>query len=105
MYFDFTFFNISDIINYIQIRSIVTMSIPVSQLTIEQAHKKFNFLADKIAAKYEQLDCGEFGAVGTPAFNAKSAELANLFACMSQLCHRLNLPIPSKFHRLPFFKH
>ena len=31
------------------------MSIHVSQLTVEQAHKEFNSLADKIAAKYEQL--------------------------------------------------
>ena len=32
------------------------MSIPVSQLTVEEAHKKFDSLADRIAAKYEQLD-------------------------------------------------
>ena len=31
-------------------------------------------MADKIVAKYEQLDSSEFGVVGTPAFNAKSAE-------------------------------
>ena len=47
------------------------MSIHVSQLTVEQAHKEFNSLEDKIAAKYEQLDFSEFGAVGTPGFNAK----------------------------------
>ena len=41
------------------------MSILVNQLTIEQAHKEFNSLLDKIAAKYQQLDSGEFGAVGT----------------------------------------
>ena len=41
------------------------MSIAVSQLTAEQAHKEFNSLVDKIAAKYEQLDSGKFGAVGT----------------------------------------
>ena len=80
------------------------MSIPVSQLTVEQAHKEFNSLADKIAAKYGQLDSSEFGAVGTPAFNAKSAKLAVLLASMSQLCPRLNLPMPSQLHRLPFFK-
>ena len=34
-------------------QSIVIMSIPVSQLTVEQAHKEFSSLADKIAAKYE----------------------------------------------------
>ena len=54
---------------------IVTMSVPVSQLTVEQAHKEFNSLVDKIAAKYEQLDSGEFGAVDTSSFNAKSTKL------------------------------
>ena len=43
------------------------MSIPVSQLTIEQAHKQFTSLVDKTAAKYEHLDSGEFGAVGNPS--------------------------------------
>ena len=81
------------------------MSVPVSNFTVEEAHKEFNSLADRIAAKYEQLDSGEFGAVGTPAFNAKSTELAVLLACMSQLCQRLNLPMPAQFHRLLFFKH
>ena len=71
---------------------IVIMSVPVSHLMVEEAHKEFNSLADKIAAKYEQLDSGEFGAVGTPAFNAKSAKLASLFA-------------RTQLHRLPFFKH
>ena len=60
----------------------VTVSVPVSHITVEEAHKDFNSLPDKIAAKYEQLDSSEFGAVGTPAFNAKSAELASLFAHM-----------------------
>ena len=80
------------------------MSIPVSQLTVEQAHEDFNSLADKIAAKYEQLDSGEFGAVGTTAFNVKSAELAVLFAHMMQLHQRLNLLMPEQLQRLPFFK-
>ena len=86
-------------------QSIVIMSIPLSQLTVEQAHKEFNSLVDKIAAKYEQLDSGEFMAVGTPAFNVKSAELIVLFACMSQLCQRLNLLMPAQLHMLPLFKH
>ena len=62
------------------------MSTLVNQLTVKEAYREFNSLADKIAAKYELLDSREFRAIGTPAFNAKSAELAVLFACMSQLC-------------------
>ena len=89
--------------NYIQI--IVTTSIPVNQLTAEEADKEYSSLMDKIAAKYQQLDSSKFGAVGTSAFDAKSPKLASLFACMSQLCQRLYLPIPIKLHRLPFFKH
>ena len=61
------------------------MATLVTQLTIEEAHKEFSSLPDKIAAKYVQLDSGEFRAVGIPAFNAKS-KLAVLFAHMSQLC-------------------
>ena len=56
------------------------MSTLVNQLTIEQAHKEYNSLADKIAAKYQQ-----FQAVGIPGFNAKSAELASLIAHMSHI--------------------
>ena len=81
------------------------MSTPVSQLTVEQTHKEFNSLPDKIAAKYEHLDSSKFGVVSTPGFNAKSAKLACLFPCMNQLCQRLNLPMPAQLHRLPFFKH
>ena len=81
------------------------MSTPVTQLTVEEAHKEFNSLADKIAAKYEQLDSNEFRAVGTLSFNAKSAKLASLFTHMRQLCQRLNLPMPTQLHRLPFSKH
>ena len=62
------------------------MSTLVNQLTIEQAHKEFNFLVDQIVAISEQLDSGKFGAVGIPAINAKSAILVSLFADMSQLC-------------------
>ena len=62
------------------------MSTLVHQLTVDQFHKEFNSLVEKILAEFEQLDSGDFGAVGTPAFNAKSAELVVLFAHMSQLC-------------------
>ena len=58
--------------------SIVIMSILVNQLTVEQAHKEFNSLVDKIAIMYEQLDSGKIGAVGTPTFNAKSVKLISV---------------------------
>ena len=51
-----------------------------------QAHQEFTKLVDQISAKFVQLDLGEFGAVGTPAFDAKMHELAVLFARMSQQC-------------------
>ena len=81
------------------------MSTLVNQLTIEQAHKEYNSLVDKIAAKYQQLNSAEFGVVGNLSFNAKSAKLPSLFAHMSQLCQRLHLPMPTQLHRLPCFKH
>ena len=60
---------------------------PVYLLTMQEAHKKYKSLTDLIQAKYEQLDSGEYGAVGTPAFNAEACELANLLVHVSQLCH------------------
>ena len=63
------------------------MSTPVHQLTMAEVHEEFNSLVDNILAKFEQLDSGEFGAVGNLAFNTKSAKFAALFAHMSQLCH------------------
>ena len=39
-------------------------------LTVQEVHKEYKSLTDQIQAKYEQLDSGEYGAVGTPAFNA-----------------------------------
>ena len=62
-------------------------------LTVQEANEEYNSLTDQIRAKYEQLDSGKYGAVGTPAFNAEACELANLLACVSQLarnwtCHR-----------------
>ena len=53
-------------------------------LTVQETHKEYNSLVNQIWAKYEQLDSGKFGAVGTPAFNAEACELANLFTHMSQ---------------------
>ena len=71
-------------------------------MTVQEAHKEYNSLTDQIWAKYEQLDSGEYGAVGTPAFNC---ELVNLLAYVSQLCQKLNLPTPKELYRPPFFKH
>ena len=44
---------------------------PVFLMTAQEAHKEYNSLTDQIWAKYKQLDSGEYGAVGTPAFNAE----------------------------------
>ena len=74
-------------------------------LTVQEAHKEYNSLMDQIQAKYEQLDSGKFWAVGTPAFNAEACELANLLACVSQLCQKLNLPHPKELYRSTLFKH
>ena len=81
------------------------MSKLVYLLTVWEAHKEYNSLMDQIGAKFEQLDSGEFGTVGTPAFNAEACELANLLACVSQLCQKLNLPPPKELYLPTFFKH
>ena len=90
--------------NYIQNTQSV-MPKPVFLMTMQEAHKEYNSLTDQIRAKYEQLDSGEFGAVGTPAFNAEACELANLLARVSQLSQKLNLPTPKELSRPTFFKH
>ena len=78
---------------------------PVYMLTVQEPHKEYSSLTDQIRAKYEQLDSGEFGSPGTPAFDAEACELANLFARVSQLCQRLNPAIPKELYRPMFFKH
>ena len=78
---------------------------PVYLLTVQEAHKEYNSLTDQIWAKYEQLDSGEFGSPGTPAFDAEACELANLLALVSQLCTKLNLLTPKELYRPTFFKH
>ena len=45
---------------------------PVYLLTVQEAHKEYNSLTDKIWAKYKQLDSGEYGSVHTPAFKAEA---------------------------------
>ena len=78
---------------------------PVFLMTVQEAHKEYNSLTDKIRAKYERLDSGEFGSPGTPAFDAEACELAYLLAHVSQLCQKLNLPTPKELYRPTFFKH
>ena len=78
---------------------------PVYLLTVQEAHKEYNSLTDLLWTKYEQLDLGEYGAVGTPVFNAEACELANLLAHVGQLCQKLNLLPPKELYRPLFFKH
>ena len=78
---------------------------PVFLMTVQEPHKEYNSLMDQIRAKYEQLDSGKYGVVGTPAFNAEACELANLLAHVSQLCIKLNLLTPKELYRPTFFKH
>ena len=78
---------------------------PFFLMTVQEAHREYNSLTDQIRAKYEQLDPGEFGSPGTPAFDAEAPELANLLAHVSQLCQKLNLLTPKELYRPTFFKH
>ena len=71
---------------------------PVYLLTVQEAYKEYNSLTEQIRAKYEQLGSGEYGAIGTTAFNAEACELANLLACVSQICQKLNLPPPKELY-------
>ena len=93
-----------DITNYIKIIQSV-MPKPVYLLTVQEAHKEYNSLMNQIWAKYEQLDSGEFGVVGTPAFNAEACKLGILLPHVSQLCQKLNLLPPKELYRPMFFKH
>ena len=107
---DQTCFGIFDVFDieitqiYITVSDLI-MPKPVSLMTVHEAHKEYNSLIDQIRAKYELLDSGECGSVGTPAFNAECSELAHLMAHMSELCKHLNLPMPKELHRPLHFKH
>ena len=78
---------------------------PVYLMTVQEAHQEYTSLTDEIWAKYKQLDSGELGSPGTPAFDAEACELANLLARVSELCKKLNLPMPKELYRPTFFKH
>ena len=102
----FGFAHISElpnVINSINFNS--AMPKPFFLMTVEETHQEYTSLTDKIQAKYEQLDSGEFWSPGTPAFDAEACELANLLARVSKLCKELNLPMPKKLYRPTFFKH
>ena len=102
----FGIFDLSDIkITKFTLNSDLIMPKPVHLMTVQEAHKEFNTLIDQIRAKYELLDSGECGKVGTPAFDAECSELSHLMARMSELCGHLNLPMPKDLHRPPHFKH
>ena len=81
------------------------MNKPVYLLPVQEAHKEYNSWVNQIQTKYEEFDSCEFGTNSTTAFDAENCELANLFAHMSQLCQRLNLPTPKELYRPTFFKH
>ena len=100
----FGIFDIFNIWNYIEITQSI-MPKPVFLMTVQEAHKEYSSLTDQIRAKYEQLDSGEFGSPGTPAFDAEACELANRLAHVSQLCTKLNLLTPKELYRPTFFKH
>ena len=89
----------------IEIKSIIFRPAMPKPVYLQEAHKEYNSLVNQIQANYEQLDSGEFGAVGTPIFDAEACKLANIFACMSQLCQRLSLPTPKELYWSTFFKH
>ena len=78
---------------------------PIFWMTVQEAYKEYNSLMDQIWAKYDQLDSGEFGTVDTPAFKAEACQLANLLACVSQLCQKLNLPTAKEIYGPTVFKH
>ena len=99
----FGIFDIFDI--EIKLFTVSVMPKPVYLMTVQEAHKEYNSLTDKIRAKYEQLDSGEFGSPGTPAFDAEACELAHLLAHVSELCIKLNLPTPKELYRPTVFKH
>ena len=83
----------------------IVMPKPVYLLTVQEPHREYNSFMDQIRAKYEQLDPDNNGAVGTPAFNAESCELANLLAHVSQLCQKLNWSPSKELYWPTFFKH
>ena len=57
---------------------------PVFLMTVQEAHKEYISLMDKIRAKYEQLDSGEFGDVSWLIYLLVWANFAQNWACWLQ---------------------
>ena len=85
--------------NYIKIIWLVDLIMPkpVFLMTVHEAHMEYNSLIDQILAKYELLDSGEYGSVGTPAFNAECYKLAHLMARMSNYVSIWTCQCPRNF--------
>ena len=81
------------------------MATPVNELTVQEAHAEFGKLIDRIAAIDEKLVSGECGGATSETFVSKIHQLAPLYARISQLCQKLNIPWPQKLWRPPHFKH
>ena len=81
------------------------MATLVGNLTVDEAHTEFSKLIDQITAIDEKLKSGKFGEATSAPFITKVQELASLFAGISQLCQRLNIPMPKCLWRMPYFEH
>ena len=76
-----------------------------SQDSVTLAHQEHTKLVAEIAELRGQLDSGEFGSVGTPAFQAKIKDLAKLYARLEVLAKQLGLPKTTELYRPPQWKH
>ena len=81
------------------------MATPAGNLTRDEAHAEFSKLVERITNIDEELQSGNFGKPGCATFDQKVHELAVMFARVSQLCKRLNLHMPKRLWRMPYFKH
>ena len=81
------------------------MATPVGNLTVNEAHAEFSELVDQITTIDEKLQSSEFGEATSGPFIVKVQEVASLFARISQLCQRLNIPMPKCLWQMPYFKH
>ena len=76
-----------------------------NQNPVSSAHQEHTKLVAEIAELREQLDSGEFGSVGTPAFEAKIRDLATVYARLEVLAKQLGLPKMTELFRPPHWKH